>query len=183
MQRAAIITSFLTRLTGALSKGIMLTLVIPLATALLFNIPAIETLSLIGTTLVIEYGAAPLGVVLGLPGLFIFFVLACVALGVMIALYDIFDSISDHSERVRTFLERSRKRAAGSKVLSRYGIYGLVIVALTLGFYLCPPISWVCGWDRNTSIVCTMAGYCVVTIALILAAPYILTLMPSALPV
>ena len=168
MQSASLIISFLTRLTGALSKGIMLTLIIPLAIALLFNIPAIETLGLIGTTMIIEYGAAPVGIALGLPAIFVFFVLSCVALGVIIALFDIFDSIGDHSERVRNFLERSRRRAAESVLLAKYGIYGLIVVVLTLGFYVCPAIAWVCGWDRKRSIAFTMAGYVLVSILMII---------------
>ncbi|NMB79138.1 MAG: hypothetical protein GYA23_08600 [Methanomicrobiales archaeon] len=179
MISASLITSFLARLTGAISKGIMLILVIPLAVALLFAIDTIATLGLIGTTFVIEYGAAPVGVGLGLPPLFVFFVLTCVALGVIIALFDIFDSVSDHSERVRKFLERSKKRADASIILSKYGIYGLVVVVLTLGFYICPPIAWVCGWDRKQSILYTMAGYCLITAALIIAAPYILGIIPQ----
>jgi hypothetical protein len=178
MISASVITSFLARLTGALSKGIMLTLVIPLATALVFAIPPMQTLALIGSAFVIEYGAAPLGITLGLPSLFVFFVLICVALGVIVALFDIFDSIGDHSERVRNFLNRSKKRAENSKILSRYGIYGLAIVVITLGFYLCPPIAWICGWDRQRSILYTMAGYCFITVVFILAAPYLLAMVP-----
>jgi hypothetical protein len=178
MLSASIITSFLARLTGAISKGIMLALVIPLAAALLFALPAMPTLTLIGTTLLIEYGAAPFGIGLGLPPFFVFFVLTFVALGVIIALFDLFDSISDHSERVRNFLDRSKKRADESKILSRYGIYGLVLVILTLGFYVCPPIAWVCGWDRRRSILFTMTGYCIVTAALIVATPYLLGYLP-----
>lgn len=175
--KSATIISFLARLTGAVSKGIMLALVIPLAAALFFVIPTIPTLVLIGTTLLIEYGAAPVGVGLGLPPLFVFFVLTCVALGVILLLYDLFDSIGDHSERVRAFLERSRKRAAESAILAKYGIYGLVIVVLTLGFYICPPIAWVCGWDRKRSILFTMAGYCAITAILILVTGDVLRLI------
>lgn len=168
MQSASFIISFLTRLTGAISKGVMLALVIPLATALLFAIPTMPALVLIGTTLVIEYGAAPIGVGLGLPPVFVFFVLTCVALGVILLLFDLFDSIGDHSERVRRFLDRSRKRAADSAILAKYGIYGLVVVVLTLGFYICPPIAWVCGWDKKRSILYTMIGYCLITAVLII---------------
>jgi hypothetical protein len=168
MQSASLITSFLTRLTGAVSKGIMLALVIPLATALLFAIPTMPALVLIGTTLIIEYGAAPIGVGLGLPPLFVFFVLTCVALGVILVLFDLFDSIGDHSERVHRFLEWSRKRAAESAVLAKYGIYGLVLVVVTFGFYICPPIAWVCGWDKKRSILYTMIGYCLITAVLII---------------
>ncbi len=181
MQSASLIISFLARLTGAISKGVMLALVIPLATALLFAIPTMPALILIGTTLVIEYGAAPVGVGLGLPPAFVFLVLSCVALGVILLLFDLFDSIGDHSERVRRLLDRSRKRAAESAVLAKYGIYGLVVVVLTLGFYLCPPIAWVCGWDKNRSILYTMIGYCLITAVLIIFTGDILQLiLPQA---
>lgn len=169
MQSASVIISFLTRLTGAISKGVMLALVIPLATALLFSIPTIPTLSLIGTTLVVEYGAGPVGVgLLGLPPVFVFFVLTCVALAVILVLFDLFESVGDHSDRVRRFLDRSRKRAAESAVLAKYGIYGLFVVVLTLGFYVCPPIAWVCGWNKNRSILYTMIGYCLISAILII---------------
>lgn len=177
MQSASIIISLLARLTGAISKGLMFVLIIPLATALAFAIPATTTLALIGSALVIEYGAAPIGVGLGLPPLFVFFVLACVGFGVIIALFDLFDSVGDHSERVRLFLDRSKKRAEGSAILAKYGIYGLVVVVLTLGFYLCPPIAWICGWDRKRSILFTMAGYLIVSAILILVTGDILRIL------
>lgn len=177
MQSASVIISFLTRLTGAVSKGMMFVLIIPLATALAFAIPATTTLALIGSALIIEYGAAPVGVGLGLPPLFVFFVLTCVGLGVIIALFDLFDSFGDHSERVRQFLDRSKKRAENSAILGTYGIYGLILVVLTLGFYICPPIAWICGWDRNRSILFTMAGYCIVSAILILATGNILRIL------
>jgi hypothetical protein len=177
MQSASIIISLLTRLTGALSKGLMLVLIIPLAAALAFALPATTTLALIGSALIIEYGAAPVGIGLGLPPLFVFFVLTCVGLGVILALFDLFDSLGDHSERVRQFLDRSKKRADGSAVLGKYGIYGLILVVLTLGFYLCPPIAWICGWDRNRSILFTMTGYCIVSAILILVTGDVLRIL------
>lgn len=177
MLSASLITSILTRLTGAISKGIMLTLVIPLATALLLNIPALETLTLIGSVLLIEYGAAPVGITLGLPPVFVFFVLLCVALGIVIMLFDIFDSIGDHSDRVHRFLERSRRSASESVILAKYGIYGLVIVVLTLGFYICPAVAWVCGWDRKRSILYTIAGYAFISVLMIIITGDILRLI------
>lgn len=177
MLSASLIISFLTRLTSALSKGIMLTLVVPLGIALIFNIPTIETLGLIGSTLLIEYGAAPVGIALGLPAVFVIFVLSCVALGVIVALFDIFDSIGDHSERIQNFLERTRKQAAESVILARYGIYGLIIIVLTLGFYICPAVAWVCGWDRKRSILFTMAGYVIFCAIMIVITGDIMSLL------
>lgn len=165
MQSASLIISLLARLTGAISKALMLILIIPLAAALALSVPATHTLALIGSALAIEYGAAPIGIGLGLPPAFVFFVLACVALGVILAL---FDSIGDHSERVRLFLARSKKRADASAVLAKYGIYGLVVVVITLGLYVSPPIAWICGWNRKRSVLLIMTGYCIISALLIL---------------
>jgi len=164
-----VVTSLLVHLGGAISKGVALALVIPLAAALLLAIPLAPAFALIGTTLVIEYGAAPVGIGLGLPPLFVFFTLTCVALGVIITLFGIFDSAGEHSDRIKKFLERSKKRADGSAMLAKYGIYGLPLVVLTLGFYVCPPVAWICGWDRKLSILLTMAGYCAISAVLIIA--------------
>jgi hypothetical protein len=147
----------------------VLVVVLPLATAILFALPLSSTIALITSTLVIEYGAAPVGLGLGLPPVFVLFILVCVALGVTLFLFDIFDLLGEQSKRVARFLETSAERAKHSKVLTKYGIYGLVPCVLTLGFYVCPPVSWVLGWRRDLSILLIMAGYIAISTVTILA--------------
>lgn len=171
------ISSFLARATGGIAKCVLLAIVLPLAAALLFAIPLPQTLGLIAATFVIEYGAAPVGVGLGLNPVFVFFVLTSIALGVTLALFDIFESVGDHSVRVRQFLDRCRKKAQASAILAKYGIYGLVPCVLTLGFYVCPPVAWVMGWDRTRSIALILSGYCAVSLVLVLATTGILSLI------
>jgi hypothetical protein len=171
------IPRYLPDLVGAIAKALFLVLVLPLAPAFLLNIPLSSTLALITTTLIIEYGAAPIGIGLGLPPLFVFYVLVCVAFGVTLALFDVFDILGEHSERVSRFMKKSSEQAQQSSFLTKYGIYGLVPCVMILGFYICPPVSRVLGWRRDLSILLIMAGYITISIVTILATMGILSIV------
>jgi uncharacterized membrane protein len=95
-------------------------------------------------------------------------VLICIAVGVTLFLFDIFDMMGEHSERVARFLDIAGTRAKKSKILSKYGIYGLVPCVMTLGFYACPPIAWAFGWRRDISILMIMTGYISISVVTVL---------------
>jgi hypothetical protein len=137
----------------------LVAIILPLIPAVIFSLPLPATIALITTTFVLEYGAAPIGIGMGLHPIFVVYVLVCIALGVTLFLFDIFDTLGEHSKRVAKFLEMSGERAKKLKILAKYGIYGLVPCVMTLGFYVCPPIIWVCGWRRDISILMIMAGF------------------------
>jgi len=155
-------------LVVAISKGIVLVVVLPLVAAIIFAQSSAATITLITSTLVIEYGAAPIGIGLGLPPGFVLFVMTCVALGITLALFDLFDTLGRHSERVARFLLRSEEKVKQSKLISKYGMYGLVPCVLTLGFYVCPPVSWALAWRRDYCIVLIMGGFIAISGILIL---------------
>ena len=160
---------YLISLMRGIIKALVLVLVLPLAIAFLFHISIPSTLALIAGTLIIEYGAAVIGLGLGLHPVFVLFVLVCVALGITLVLFDIFAIMGEHSERVSRFLKKSSDRAKQSSFLTKYGIYGLVPGVMTLGFYVCPPVSWVVGWQKTRSILLIMTGYITISIVTILA--------------
>jgi hypothetical protein len=172
-----IIPRYLLRLFWAITKALILVIAMPLVPAYLFALSVPSTLVLITSTLVIEYGAAPIGIGLGLPPLFVLYVLVCVALGVILVLFDIFEIMGEHSERVSQFLKKSSERAKQSSILTKYGVYGLVPGIFTLGFYVCPAISWALGWRRDRSILLIMAGYISISIVTILATMGIFSLI------
>jgi len=157
------------RLTLTITRGLFLMVVLPLAPAILFDISITSALALITGTFIIEYGAAALGIGLGLPPLYILYVLICIALGVTLTLFDIFDFLGIHSTKVSQFLKRSEERAGRSTFLKKYGIYGLVPCVITFGFYVCPPVSWVLGWPRDRSVLLIMTGYIIISMVTILA--------------
>jgi hypothetical protein len=163
------VSRYLPDLWVAVTRALVLIFLLPLIAAFLFNIPFPSTLALITSTLVIEYGAAPIGIGLGLNPVFVLYVLVCVAFGVTLALFDVFAILGEQSERVSRFLKKSSERAKKSTLLTKYGIYGLVPGVMTLGFYVCPPVSWVLGWPKNRSILLIMAGYITISVVTILA--------------
>jgi len=171
------IPHYLISLCEAITKALVLVVVLPLTTTFLFTISIPSTLALITSTLVIEYGAAVIGIGVGLPPVFVLYVLVCVALGITLALFDVFDILGEHSEWVSQFLKKSSERAKQSSFLTKYGIYGLVPCVFTLGFYVCPPVSWVLGWRRDRSILLIMAGYITISIVTILATMGIFSLI------
>ncbi|MGD1004099.1 MAG: small multi-drug export protein [Methanoregulaceae archaeon] len=161
------VTHYLEHLVIAIIKFFLLTIALPLIPVFIFNLSIPAVLTLMTSTFLIEYGAAPIGIGLGLSPLFVIYVLICIATGVILFLFDIFDTFGEHSEKVSNFLKKSSERAKESKVLSKYGMYGLIPCVMILGFYVCPPIVWVFGWRRDFSILTIMTGY--ITISIITA--------------
>ncbi len=78
-------------LTLTIARGILLTVILPLVPVFIFNISLPSALALITGTFVIEYGAAALGVGMGLNPLYILYTLTFVALGVTLTMFDIFN--------------------------------------------------------------------------------------------
>jgi uncharacterized membrane protein len=144
---------------SALGRGILLILILPLLPALIFGYPLMPTLAMIGSSLIIESTAAPVGIALGLSPLFVFYVLVCTEAGIFLCLYDIFDTIGHTSEPVARFLEKSRQYAHGSATIEKYGILGLIPCVILIGVYANAPLTWVLGWREDHALILTIIGY------------------------
>ena len=162
------VTHYFEHLAGAAVKFVLIAIALPLLPAIVFNEPFAPVVALVTSTFVVEYGAAPIGIGMGLNPFFVLFTLTCIAIGVTLFLFDIFDMMGEHSERVARFLDSAGTQAKKSKVLSKYGIYGLVPCVMTLGFYACPPVAWVFGWRRDISILMIMTGYISISVLTLL---------------
>lgn len=162
------VTHYFEHLAGAVVKLLLIAIALPLLPAIVSGEPFAAVLALMTSTFVIEYGAAPIGIGMGLTPLYVLLVLTCIALGVTLFLFDIFDMMGEHSQRVARFLNHAGERARQSKILSKYGIYGLVPCVMTLGFYACPPVAWVFGWRRDVSILMIMTGYIAISVVTVL---------------
>ena len=163
------VREFLYRALRAAAGCVTLAIILPLIPAVALGISLSHTVALISTAFLIEYGAAPVGIVLGLPPLFVFYVIVCVEAGIFVSLFDLFTAVGHTSEHVRRFLEATTQVANRSKTLHRYGILGLIPLEILIGVYLCAPVSWVLGWPRNVSLAITMTGYCIAAVTTILA--------------
>ena len=162
------IPPYIRQCIGAIAKCVALVLLIPCAAAFLLSQSVPVTLALITSTLIIEYGAAPIGIGLGLHPAFVLVVLTCVALGITLFLFDLFDTLGRHSDRVARFLARAEEKVKQSTLISKYGIYGLIPCVLTLGLYVCPPVSWALAWRRDHAILLIMGGFIAISAILIM---------------
>ena len=173
----------LKHIARALGRGVFCALILPLVTAVLFSLPLSPTLALIGSGLLIEDGAAPVGIALGLPPLFIFYVLVCTEIGIFLGLFDIFDTIGHTYEPVTRFLEKSRRFVHQEATIERYGILALIPSAILLGVYVNAPAAWVLGWREEYALVLTMAAYCLaLVITIILSLGLVQVYLPGMVP-
>jgi len=176
-------TTSLKHVGRALGRGIFCALVLPLIPVFLFSLPLSPTLALIGSGLLIEYGAVPVGIALGLPPLFICYVLVCTEIGIFLGLFDIFDTIGHSYEPVTRFLEKSRRFVHQSATIERYGILALIPSEILLGVYINAPAAWVLGWREDYALLLTMAAYCLaLVITLILTIGLFQVYLPGMVP-
>lgn len=171
--------TFLRHMLTALAKGILVAVVLPLLAALVMHIPAGPVLALIGSGLIIEYGAAPVGLALGLSPGFVFFVLVCTAIGIFLCLYDICESVGRTWEPVQRFLEKSRRFASDSALVGRYGILGLIPCVILFGLYVNAPVAWLLGWGKYPALILTTAGFALALAVTVLAGT---SLLEAAVP-
>jgi hypothetical protein len=155
--------------TGAQGACAAALFILPVPAAIITSQSLPVTLALAGSTFVIEYGAAPIGIAGGLHPLFVLFVLACIALGVTLLLFTLCESLGGQSPWFARFLDRTRTRAQSSVFLAKYGIYSLVPLVIFPGFYVCAPVAWLAGWRRSHAVLLIMAGYLAISLATMLA--------------
>jgi hypothetical protein len=160
---------FLRHIAAALAQGVFVALLLPLLAMLLLKEPLVPTLALIGSGLVIEYGAAPVGIALGLSPLFIFWVLLCTETGIFIGLFDIFNAVGHTWPPAAGVLAGTKDFVDRNPRFGRYGILGLVPCEILIGVYANAPVSWVLGWNKLRSLAFTMLGYIPCLILSILA--------------
>lgn len=148
---------------------IILAFCIPISISYALGIPIQKTLTLIVAVFALEYFAAAIGISLGLNPAFTILVMTCVALSVIILLMAVFDIVGEKSKKVSNFLSKAREKAKKTKVLQKYGAYGLVLAVPLLGFYVCPAIAWVMGWRRDHAISMIVTGFILASSIVLLA--------------
>lgn len=157
-------------------------IVVPLLLSLLPAVRADHLLALIGSTLLIESGAPVAGIALGLPPWVVLVLVCSIALGVILLIFSLLDTLDATSPRVGDLLERVQQRYNRSKTLQNYGIYGLVPGIVILGVLICPPIAWLVGWDRRRSILLMMIGFTIAAAGTLAMAAGLIQILPAYLP-
>lgn len=147
-------------LTGrAVGWVILLGLVLPVLSASVLGLSLSSALALVASAFLIEYGAVPIGIGLGLPVVYVLCAVTSVGAGIFLGITGIIDTMGEASGRVAGFLKKTRSISERSKMFDRYGIAGLFPCCILFGVYICAPVSRLFGWRLARSFAVTLAGY------------------------
>jgi hypothetical protein len=127
-----------------------------------------KTLVLLSSTLLFEYAAPVAGIALDMPPGLILVTVILVALGVLYFQFSLFDAMNARSAKVAGFLDLTRKKYGSSAFIRHYGIFALVPAMLVVGFYVCPAISWLLGWNRKCSLLLMMVTFSIASILVLI---------------
>jgi hypothetical protein len=164
--------AILRQLAKALTIIFGIGVALPLMIGYSFGIPLGEILALIGSTLALQATASPVGVGLGLPPGIIMVVMICFALGMVLGIYEILDTMALTSVRVKGWLDKTEQKMSKLKKFQKYGAFACIFISWIpgLGLYSTPMIAWVLRWNKWLSITCTVFGFSIVTIFFMLLA-------------
>jgi hypothetical protein len=139
----------------------------PLLVGFFFMVPPGPVLALMSATLILEYGAVFIGKALGMEDALIFIIVSLVATGIIFFQLSLFDLAGKSSPRVAGFLERTRRKYGSSAYIKKYGVLALVPGILVVGFYVCPAVAWLLGWDRKSAFIVMIGTFCVASALLL----------------
>jgi hypothetical protein len=148
---------------------------VPFGITAISGISPAVTLALIGSTLLIEYGAVLPGLALGVPPVILIIVMTSIASGVILASLELFDYFSARSEKLSRFLERVWESRAG-QLVHRYGVWGLIPGIMIAGFYVCPALSWIFAWERRIAVAMMIGAFILSSVVVLLLSLGVLTI-------
>ena len=135
--------------------------VVPLAIGAVSAIDSAQVLTLITSTFVLQAAAPPIGLAIGLSPAAILLIMACFAIGIVMAIFEVCDGLAASSERVRKWIDKLGKITDKYPVIKKYGAISCLFIAWIpgVGVYGTPVIAWVLKWKRLPSVIFTVIGF------------------------
>ena len=158
--------SVLKKLGKAILFFLLFAVAIPLAIGYLHGVPAGAILSLIGSAILLQAAAPPIGLALGLEPPGIILIMACFALGMVLAITEVCESLSLSSRRVKNWIDNMEKKTRKYPQIQKYGPISCTFIAWIpgIGLYGTPVISWILRWKRILSTFFTVLGFTMASI-------------------
>jgi uncharacterized membrane protein len=156
----------LRKVSRALILFIVFAVAFPLFLGALFGVPAGSILSLIASTALLQAAAPPLGLALGLSPTAIIIIMACFAVGIVVAILEICQSLAMSSERVKAWIDKVGKKTDKYPAIKKYGSISCIAIAWIpgIGLYGTPIIAWILGWRRLPAIIFTTIGFVIAAV-------------------
>ena len=156
----------LRKVSRAFILFIVLAVAFPLVLGALYGLPAGIILSLIASTALLQAAAPPLGLALGLTPAAIIMIMACFAVGIVVAILEICQSLAISSRRVKEWIDKVGKKMDKYPAIKKYGAISCIAIAWIpgIGLYGTPIIAWILGWRRLPAIIFTTIGFVIAAI-------------------
>jgi predicted Na+-dependent transporter len=165
----------LKKLGKAILFFVVFAMAIPVAIGYLFGIPAGVILSLVGSAILLQAAAPPVGLALGLQPPAIVIIMAFFALGMVVAIYEACESLGIASERVRRGIDSMEQKTKKYPQIEKYGPISCTLIAWIpgIGLYGTPIISWILKWKRIPSTLFTVLGFTIASIFVLFFMQYL----------
>jgi BASS family bile acid:Na+ symporter len=139
---------------------------IPLMLGWIFGIPAGDILILVGSAILLQAAAPPVGLGLGMEPPAIVIIMAFFALGMVLAIREACESLAVSSEKVQKWVDNMGKKTEQYPQIQKYGPVSCILIAWIpgIGLYGTPIISWILSWKRITSAFFTVLGFVIASI-------------------
>ena len=164
--RADTVKIILKKLFRAILYFVAIALAIPLIFGSITGTPAWSILSLISSSFILQAGAPVVGVALGISSSVIIITMLCFALGMVLVVFEICDSLASTSVRVQKWLEKVEKASAKYPQLQKYGVISCFFIAWIppFGIYGAPVFAWIMNWKRLHAIIVIVAAFTVASV-------------------
>src|SRR5271157_5352510 len=134
---------------------------VPLILGSFADLPSAQILTLITSTFVLQAASPPIGLAMGLSTITILIIMACFALGIVLAILEICDSLAASSTRVKRWVDKIEEKTRKYPQIQKYGPITCIGIAWIpgVGLYGTPIIAWILKWKRIPAVFFTVCGF------------------------
>lgn len=127
-----------------------------------------KTLAFILSILVIEYFSIPVGLSLGLSPPVVLVSVVAGGTGMFLATVEALEALRKVGWLSR-MVSGVQRRASKSRLLRKYGIYGLAPSVVYLSVKGCAAVVWLMGWSKWRALALTIASFTVISAIVLLS--------------
>lgn len=151
----------LKEISKALVFFFVFVIAVPVMIGVIMGIPPANIISVIASTFILQAAATPLGGRLGLPQPVILAIMASFAVGVVLAILEVCESLALTSDRVSRWIGKVGEKMERYPAIRKYGAISCTLIAWIpgIGLYGTPIIAWILGWNRLLTVIFTTAGF------------------------
>jgi predicted Na+-dependent transporter len=159
----------LKKILQAVLYFVVFAMAIPLILGSMAGLAPAQILTLITSTLLLQAAAPPVGLAMGLSEGAILVIMACFALGMVLAILEICDGLAVSSPRVKRWVDNIEKKTQKYPWIQKYGPITCIGIAWIpgVGLYGTPIIAFILKWKRVPSVIFTVTGFVIAAIFVI----------------